>query len=47
MSKFLHKYNDDAKAITIPRVFFENSRAKNRGSSVMVPKHCISQKCIV
>ena len=29
MSKFLHDHdNDDARAIAVPRVFSENSRAK-------------------
>ena len=32
MSNFLHGDNDDAKAIEIPRVFSENSRAKNEGA---------------
>ena len=32
MSKFLHdNYNDNAKAVAIPRVFSENSWAKNQG----------------
>ena len=32
MSRFLlDDDNDDAKAITLPRVFSENSRAKNAG----------------
>ena len=35
MSHFFHNddidANDDAKAIAIPRVFSENSRAKNHG----------------
>ena len=29
MPKFLHKDDDDAKAIAIPWVFTKNSRAKN------------------
>ena len=35
MSKFLHHdVGDDAKAIAVPRVFSENSRAKNGTSSL-------------
>ena len=39
MSQFLHHHhkddNDDTKAITIPWVFSENSRAKNLKSTIL------------
>ena len=40
MSKFLH---DSAKAIAIPQVFSENSRAKNQGLFGKGLSHAVSK----
>ena len=37
ISRFLHNNNTDAKAIAIPWVFSENTRAKNVG--ICIPQH--------
>ena len=40
MSQFLQGDNDDAKALSIPWVFSENSRAKNQHLSTVTNESC-------
>ena len=39
-NEFLHASDDDAKAITIPRVFSENSQAKNEDQMGITQNSC-------
>ena len=43
MSKFLHDDYDDAKAIALPQVSAENSRAKNAGDQNYLYPQCFQK----